>query len=108
MQIYKDVLFIFLNKEKTPKYVHMDSETYESSYVRIVYLHVFLNIYLKTPLYNYEQLIRNWQGRNGQGWNNQGEEIRILGTKGGNCVRNTYMQCAKWRPAKDCLALRLL
>ena len=73
----------------------MDSETYESSYVRIVYLHVFLNIYLKTPLYNYEQLIRNWQGRNGQGWNNQGEEIRILGTKGGNCVRNTYMQCAK-------------
>lgn len=95
MQIYKEVLFIFLNKKKTPKYVHMDSETYESSYVRIVYLHVFLNIYFKTPLYNSEQLIRNWQEKNGQGWNNQGEEIRILGTKGGNCVRNTYMQCAK-------------
>lgn len=34
----------------------MDSETYESNYVRIVYLRVFLNIYLKTPLYNSERL----------------------------------------------------
>lgn len=45
----------------------MDSETYESSYVRIVYLHVFFNIYLKTLLYNSEQLIRNAQEKMGKG-----------------------------------------
>ena len=33
----------------------------------IVYLHVFFNIYLKTLLYNSEQLIRNAQEKMGKG-----------------------------------------
>ena len=45
----------------------MVNETCESSYLQIEYSCVVFIIYLKTLLYNSEQLIRNWLEKNEQG-----------------------------------------
>ena len=75
----------------------MDNETYESSYVRLVYLRVFFLIYTYKHLCI---ILNNWLEtgkKNVQGWNDQGEEIRILGIKGRKCVRRLICSMGKMK-----------